>query len=129
MNKKKALMKQKIIIKSVVTPQYKVEKVKEMEKSVASCEKGVTQITDHLKKMGGENRKRLEEECKKIAAQGFVMKQQITKLKNMKDGDHFVENVVEGFTTIQRGDDIRQLMANCSVIVKDNIVQDILESK
>lgn len=122
-------MKQQLIIKSIVTPGYKIEKAQELNKSIQSCEKGVNQITDHLKKTNGQNKQRLEEECKKIAAQSVVMKQQIIKLKNMKDGDYFVENVVEGFISIQPGDDIRNLKMNRSIIVKDNIVQDILEEK
>ncbi len=125
------LFKRSIMLKSVVTPAFKREKEKELNKAVANCDQSVRQLTEYLQKnhLKPEERSRLEEEIKKIAVQGIVMKEQIKKLKEMKLGDHFIEQSVDGFISVKKGDDIRQKLTRVDIISKDYIVQDIIEAE
>ncbi|MGA8164802.1 MAG: YlqD family protein [Waddliaceae bacterium] len=123
------LFKRPIVLKSIVTEAFKGEKEKELNKAVADCEQSVRQLTEHMQKnhLKPEERSRLEEEIKKIAVQGAILKERVKKLREMKPGDYFIEQSLEGLISVRKGDDIRQKLTRVDIISKDYIVQDVVE--
>ena len=126
---KMILVKKQALIKSVVTEDFKTKKAAELQKSIVNNEKNLHKLQDHIKNNLYTKARdpRLEEEMKKMAAINLVMKQQLDRLKDMKIGDYFTENAIEGFVTLKKGDDIKDALKSISIIIKDDKVLDFVE--
>ena len=126
---KMILVKKQALIKSVVTEDFKTKKAAELQKSIVNNEKNLHKLQDHIKNNLYTKARdpRLEEEMKKMAAINLVMKQQLDRLKDMKIGDYFTENAIEGFVSLKKGDNVKDALKSISIIVKDDKVLDFEE--
>jgi hypothetical protein len=126
---KMILIKKQALIKSIVTEDFKTKKAEELQKSIVNNEKNLHKLQDHIKNNLYTKARdpRLEEEMKKMAAINLVMKQQLDRLKDMKIGDYFTENAIEGFVSLKKGDNVKDALKSISIIVKDDKVLDFEE--
>lgn len=123
------IVKRPLVFKAVVTDYFKSEVLTELKNAIQGLENNMKQLEDYQKKdeMKGEDKKSLDVEIKKLVAQKFVLEQRIQEVEKLKEGDYYVYNMVEGFSQLKVGDDIRKKMSPIEMMTKDFIVQSIHE--
>ena len=69
--------------------------------------------------------KPLEDELKKTAVQEHILKERLEELKKTNVGDLYTTAIIDGFSTLEKGDDIREKLGNVEIISKDYLIQEI----
>lgn len=121
------IVKRPLVFKAVVTDYFKSEMLTELKNGILNLENNINQLQDYLKKneLTGEDKKGLENEIKKFAAQKAVIQQRSQEVEKLKVGDYYTYSTVEGFAQLKVGDDIRKKMSPIEMITKDFVVQSI----
>ena len=124
------MIKRQIVIKSVISDELKKEKEKKLKEDIENAKDGLKQINEHLKSTPDSDdpgRKEIGDHAKKIAAQLAVMQYQSETMKDMKNGEYYTENVIEGFTTLRKGDNIKEALTTLEIIAENDIIQDVVQ--
>ena len=123
------IVKRPLIFKTIVTGYFKSEVLMELKNDIQNLDGSMKQLIDYLEKseLYPEGDKTIADEVKKLAAQKAVLQLRIQEVEKLKEGDYYVYNMMEGFSQLKIGDDVRKKMAPIEMITKDFIVQSIHE--
>lgn len=122
-------IKRQIVFKAVVTDYFKSELLNELKTALANLEGTMKHLQDYLAKNEplGEDKKSLEDEIKKFAAQKALIQHRIEEIEQLKEGDYYVYSTLDGFSQLKVGDDVRKKLSPIEMMTKDFIIQSIHE--
>lgn len=118
----KLLVNRKIELKSVMTDFFRDESKKEFQRQIKQIEAGMTQLQELVRTQLGDNpseRQSVESELKKLASQRQFLNDKLQALINTKNGDLFSFNIIDGQTSLNPGDDVREKLGIVEVVTQD----------
>jgi hypothetical protein len=130
-------LKRVVMVKAIVTENFKANLIKELERAVSNVENQAAQMTarskgyyDNLKKKGLNQKAaafkhQVEEEKNKQAAAKSDLLMKIEDAKNLQIGTEFVQGPLEGPVEVAPGDNLYKKVGGAEIIVKDGIIQEI----
>ncbi len=129
MNTDKVLCKRQVVLRSILTDQTKMDIALEFQRAIEGAKQQASQIHAIIQEQKKNNQKidlkPLEDELKKAAVQEHILKERLEEIKKAAVGDLYTTGVIEGFSTLAKGDDIREKLGNVEIISKDYLIQDI----
>jgi hypothetical protein len=137
--KKSIELKRVVMVKAVVTENFKKNLVKELERAVGNIDNQASQVAQRsksylegLKKKGlmqkaAAFKHQMEEEKAKQAAAKSDLMMKIEDAKKLQLGTEFVQGPLEGPVTVSVGDNLYKKVGGAEIIVKDGLIQEIRE--
>ncbi len=132
-------LKQSVVVKVIVTEKFKEEYKSELSKQLVTAENKAKELRSSLAKLviGSAGMKdaayveslkaRIEEERLMQEALAQDIKNRISEVDKLKEGDLFPYTVIEGFVDVKEGDDLFKKTMGTEVVIKDGIVISIKE--
>ncbi len=132
-------LKQSVVVKVIVTDKFKEEYKNELSKQLTAAENKAKELRSSLAKLviGSAGMKdaayveslkaRIEEERLMQEALAQDIKNRISEVDKLKEGDLFPYTVIEGFVDVKEGDDLFKKTMGTEVVIKDGIVVSIKE--
>ncbi len=112
------MVKRSLVLKAIVTEYFKKEVLQELKNAMQGLESNIKQMQEFKEKsnFGQEEQKAIGDEIKKLAAQKAVLEQRRQEVEKLK----------EGFTHLEKGNDIRKKLVPIEVLTQDFIIQEII---
>ncbi|MBP7497558.1 MAG: hypothetical protein KA792_07855 [Bacteroidales bacterium] len=132
-------LKRVIMVKAIVTPDFKFNLVKELEKSVNNLNLQIETIDkqseSYIKMLSDSGRideisvlkHKLAEEKSRIMISKNELHDKINEAKNLQLGTEFIQGPLEGPVNVKVGDNLYAKVGAAEIIVKDGIIIDIKE--
>jgi len=137
MAEKTVELKRIVMVKAIVTEEFKGNLVKELEKAIGNIEGQLGQMEmqskgylEDLKKKGLMQKAAAfkhqydEEKGRQSAAKADLM-MKIEEAKRLQVGSEFVQGPLEGPVNVAVGDNLYKKVGGAEIIVKDGIIQEI----
>jgi hypothetical protein len=132
-------LKRVVMVKAIVTDNFKQNLVKELERAVNNLEAQAGQMEERgksylesLKKKGlmqkaAAFKHQIDDERSKQAAAKADLAMKIEEAKKLQLGSEFVQGPLEGPVVVGMGDNLYKKVGGAEIIVKDGIIQEIRE--
>jgi len=132
-----------VTIKVIVTEEFKKYLQAELQNAIKKMDMQMQRMEEQGKKLVANLKKQGEEKTKKqisaIVQQLNMDKQQqtiartdlekkIEEAKNLKLDSEFIQGTVNGFVEVNEGDNLYQKIGKSELIIKDGIIQKIIEA-
>ncbi|MDD4178564.1 MAG: YlqD family protein [Candidatus Margulisbacteria bacterium] len=137
MAEKTVELKRIVMVKAIVTEEFKGNLVKELEKAIGNIEGQLGQMEmqskgylEDLKKKGLMQKAAAfkhqydEEKGRQSAAKADLM-MKIEEAKRLQVGSEFVQGPLEGPVNVAVGDNLYKKVGGAEIIVKDGVIQEI----
>lgn len=130
-------LKRVVMVKAIVTENFKQNLVRELERAVNNLDTQASQMAERsksylesLKKKGlmqkaAAFKHQVEDEKARQAAAKSDLLMKIEEAKKLQLGTEFVQGPLEGPVTVRVGDNLYKKIGGAEIIVKDGIVQEI----
>jgi len=130
-------LKRVVMVKAIVTDNFKDNLVKELERAVKNIEAQESQIEmqgkgylEDLKKKGlmqkaAAFKHQLEDERARQSAARSDLLLKIEEAKRLTLGSEFVQGPLEGPVSVSIGDNLYKKVGGAEIIVKDGLIQEI----
>ena len=131
-----------VTIKVIVTEEFKKYLEAELQKAINNMDSQLARMEEQGKKLVANLKKQGEEKTKKqisaIVQQLNMDKQQqtiakadlekkITEATGLKIDSEFIQGTVNGFVEVKEGDNLYQKIGKSELVIKDGIIQKIIE--
>ena len=127
----KLTVKRKVSIKSIVTSDFKKRMVYDLNQAITGIQSNMGKLDETM--MGGhvseDYTKQLERKKQQHELTIEDIKLKIEKIKKLELDSLFTQGLIDGFVTIQKGDDLFEELGTMDILLKDGIVQDIAIKK
>jgi hypothetical protein len=128
-----------VTIKVIVTEEFKKYLSSELERAIKNLDTQVNRMEEQGKRLIENLKKQGEKTAKQVSAivqQINLDKQQevlakndllrkIEEAKQLKVGSEFIQGTINGWTSVQKGDNLYKKLGGLELIVKDGIIQEI----
>jgi hypothetical protein len=133
-------LKRVVMVKAIVTENFKQNLIKELERAAGNIETQATQMEERsksylesLKKKGlmqkaASFKNQINEERSKQAAAKTDLLMKIEEAKKLQLGSEFVQGPLEGPVVVGLGDNLYKKVGGAEIIVEDGIIQEIRET-
>lgn len=134
---KKIELKRVVMVKAIVTPAFKDNLIKELERAIKNLDQDTERVQKQskqymleLKNKGMHQqlaafRKQLQEEGARQAASKADLMNKIDQAKKLVLNTEFVQGPLEGPVMVGVGDNLYRKVGGAEIIVKDGVIQEI----
>jgi hypothetical protein len=132
-------LKQNVIVKVIVTEQFKKDYKAELEKQLSVAEGKAKELKSSLAKLVIESagmkdaayveslKARIEEERLLQEAMVQDIKSRLSEISKLKEGDVYPYTMLEGLVDVKEGDNLFKRTTAAEIVIKDGIVISIKE--
>ncbi|MGB9694547.1 MAG: YlqD family protein [Caldisericaceae bacterium] len=132
-------LKQNVVVKVIVTDQFKQDFKKELERQLASAEEKAKEYKSSLARLVIESsgmgntsyveslKAKIEEERMLQEALASELKERLKEVDSLTIDSIFPYTVLEGFVDVNEGDNLLRKVSSQEVVIKDGIVVSIKE--
>ena len=131
-------LKRAVTIKTIVTEEFKKDLTEELTKTLSKIDSAAQQLEYQIRRyvpevakadieQAGRIRRELEGERQRHEGIKAEITERMREVSGLKIGDEFVQGNIESDVEVQVGDDLAKKIGAAEVIVKDGIIQEIIE--
>lgn len=124
-------LKRNVGVKVIVTESYKKIMILELNQTITGLQRRVEGLKEALASGEGSRDYLSQLQAEKRKAQ-VTIEDLLVKIENAKRleiGSEFRQGMIEGYATVEKGDNLYEKLASLEIVVKDGIIQDIIQSK
>ncbi len=123
------LCKRQVVLRAIITEDTKLDIALELQRGIEATRQQLAQINAIIKEQKEKNQKidlkPLEEELKKAAIQEHVLKERLEEVKGLKTGDVYTTGLIDGYSQMKKGDDIREKLGTVEITTKDYRIEEM----
>jgi hypothetical protein len=120
-------LKRSVAIKAVVTDKFKEYVQFEVNTGIQGSRVRIDQIDEQLKDQSIPPvvREKLILERDQVSQTMRELAQRLEEIQDLKMGSHFLQGIVDGFVTVNIGDNLYEKLGGMEVLVNDGVVVNI----
>lgn len=129
--KRSVTLKRSVTIKAIVTDKFKEFMKVDIDAAISQTQARMDQIDTQLKDqaIAPVVREKLILERDQQSQTMRDMSSRKSGLKEMENGSHFAQGVIDGYVSVSVGDNLYEKLGGLEIILEDGIIQDIAQLK
>ncbi len=118
-------LKRRVTVKAIVTEKFKQYLRLEVQETKIAGDARLAQINEQLPKLSAADPTfgQLAQERQQIEMTLRQLPEQEKLIEELEDGTHFSQGTIDGFVSVQIGDNLYEKLGGMEILVKDGIVE------
>lgn len=128
--KQQVILKRNIITKAVVTPKFKAFLTTELQENIKFYNKRVTELTAQLNGLAAGDPAAAQAQAEQREAQNYIASEASQKqfINSLELNSLYSQGPVEGFVTVNVGDNLYEKLGGIELVVEDGVVKKIMST-
>lgn len=128
--KQQVILKRNIITKAVVTPKFKAFLNTELQENIKFYNKRVSEITAQLNSLSANDPAAAQLQAEQREAQNYIASEASQKqfINSLELKSLYSQGPVEGFVTVNVGDNLYEKLGGIELVVEDGVVKKIMST-